>query len=65
MHLCADMVPALVKLFFTFYIFDLHNTALDDVRGIAFDQPVDHPGAADQADLPNGKGQERSFFCAV
>ena len=65
MHLCADMVPALVKLFLAFYIFDLDNTALDDVRGIAFNQSVDHPRAADETDLPNGKGQERMLFRAV
>ena len=65
MHLCAGMVPTLVKLFFTFYIFDFDNTPLDDVRGIAFNQSVDYPGAADETDLPNGKGQERPFFCAV
>ena len=65
MHLCADMVPALVKLFFTFYIFDLHNTALDDMRSITLDQPVDHPGAADETDLPNGKGQKWMLFRAV
>ncbi len=62
MHLCAGMVSALVKLFLAFGVFDLYNTALDDVRGIALDQPVYHPGAADQADLPNGKGQERMLF---
>ena len=65
MHLCAGMVPALVKLFLAFCVFDFHNTALDDVRSIAFNQPVDHPGAADQADLPNGKGQKRMLFRAV
>ena len=65
MHLCAGMVSALVKLFFTFYIFDLHNTALDDMRSIAFDESVDHPRAADETDLPNGKGQKRMLFRAV
>ena len=50
------MVSALVKLFFTFCVFDLRDTSFDDVRGISFDQSVDHPGAADETDLPNGKG---------
>ena len=65
MHLCADMVPALVKLFLAFYIFDFHNTTLDNVRGIAFNESVDHSRTTDETDLPNGKGQERPFFCAV
>ena len=65
MHLCAGMVSALVKLFLAFCVFDFHNTPLDDVRSIAFNQSVDHPGAADETDLPNGKRQKRSFFCAV
>ena len=65
MHLCAGMVSALIKLFLAFYIFDFHNTALDDVRSITFNQSVDHPRAADETDLPNGKGQERMLFRAV
>ena len=65
MHLCAGMVSALVKLFLAFYIFDFHNTPLDDVRGITFNQPVNHPRAADETDLPNGKGQKRMLFRAV
>ena len=65
MHLCAGMVSALVKLFLAFCVFDFHNTPLDDVRSIAFDQSVDHPGAADETDLPDGKGQKRMLFRAV
>ena len=65
MHLCAGMVSALVKLFLAFCVFDFHNTPLDDMRGIAFDESVDHPGAADETDLPNGKGQKRMLFRAV
>ena len=65
MHLCAGMISALVKLFLAFGVFDFHNTSLDDMRGITFNQPVYHPGAADETDLPNGKGQKRMLFRAV
>ena len=65
MHLCAAMISTPVKLFLAFCVFDLYNTPLEDVRSITLDESVDHPGAADQTNLPNGERQERMLFRTV
>ncbi len=43
----------------------LDNPALDDMGRVALDQPVYHPGAADQADLADGQGQKRTLHSLV
>ena len=52
------MIAAIVEFFFALRAHDLDDAALDDMRGVAFDQPVDHAGASDQPDLANGQRQQ-------
>ena len=59
------MVAAIVEFLFALRAHDLDDAALDDVRGVAFDQPVDHAGAADQSDLTDGQREQRALDAAI
>lgn len=44
---------------------DLNDAALDNMGRIAFDEAVDHAGAADEADLADGERKQRAFDTVI
>ena len=44
---------------------DFDDPAFDHMGRIAFDQPVDHTGTADEPDLPDGQRQQRTLHAVI